>query len=78
MPAYSYDPYMYRLHKMNGGTFSNYTDKGYRPFTDEQLLKHLTGEQFIGIYPLLQNTIPHGLLLLILIRINGKRNVNHL
>ncbi len=55
MPAYSYDPYMYRLHKMNGGTFSNYTDKSYRPFTNEQLLKHLAGEQFIGIYPLLQN-----------------------
>ncbi|MBL4653921.1 MAG: DEAD/DEAH box helicase, partial [Flavobacteriales bacterium] len=55
MPAYSYDPYMYRLHKMNGGTFSSYTDKSYRPFTDEQLLKHLTGEQFIGIYPLLQD-----------------------
>ncbi|MCF6360511.1 MAG: hypothetical protein L3J29_07090 [Cyclobacteriaceae bacterium] len=46
MPAYSYDPYMYRLHKMNGGTFSNYTDKTYRPFTDEQ---------FIGMYPLLQD-----------------------
>jgi hypothetical protein len=55
MPAYSYDPYMYRLHKMNGGTFSNYASKTYRPFTDEQLLKHLTGEQFIGIYPLLQD-----------------------
>ncbi len=26
MPAYSYDPYMYRLHKRNGGTFKN--DKG--------------------------------------------------
>ncbi len=54
IPAYSYDPYMYRLHKMNGGTFSNYTDKSYRSFTDEQLLKHLMGEQFVGIYPLLQ------------------------
>jgi len=21
MPAYQYDPYLYRLHKMNGGTF---------------------------------------------------------
>jgi len=55
MPAYSYDPYMYALHKMNGGTFSNYTERSYRPFTDEQLLKHLTGEQFLGTYPLLQD-----------------------
>ena len=29
MPAYSYDPYMYRLHKQNGGTFKNYKDKTY-------------------------------------------------
>ncbi|MBL0026294.1 MAG: hypothetical protein IPO98_15470 [Saprospiraceae bacterium] len=25
-PCYSYDPYMYRFHKMKGGTFQNYTD----------------------------------------------------
>lgn len=23
MPAYQYDPYHYRAHKMNGGTFAN-------------------------------------------------------
>ena len=55
MPAYSYDPYMYRLHKMQGGTFKNYKDKSYLPLNDEQIYKHLTGSQFIGIYPLLQN-----------------------
>jgi len=55
MPAYSYDPYMYRLHKMQGGTFKSYKDKSYLPLNDEQIYKHLTGSHFIGIYPLLQN-----------------------
>ena len=27
MPAYFYDPYMYRAHKMKGGTFQNYNKK---------------------------------------------------
>ncbi|ELR69908.1 type III restriction enzyme, res subunit [Fulvivirga imtechensis AK7] len=54
MPAYHYDPYMYRLHKMKGGTFKDYKDKTYLPLTDQQLLKHFNGEQLIGIYPLLQ------------------------
>ncbi|TVR79390.1 MAG: DEAD/DEAH box helicase [Chitinophagaceae bacterium] len=55
MPAYYYDPYMYRLHRMNGGTFKDYKDKSYLPLNDKQLLKHFKGEQLIGIYPLLQN-----------------------
>ena len=55
MPAYSYDPYMYRLHKQNGGTFKNYKDKTYLKLDDYQLSKHLSGEKFIGIYPLLKN-----------------------
>lgn len=55
MPAYYYDPYMYRLHKMKGGTFKNYKDKTYLPLTDQQFLKHFKGEQLIGVYPLLQN-----------------------
>lgn len=53
MPAYYYDLYRYRAHKMKGGTFQNYTDKTYLRFTDEQLLRHLNGEQLIGLYPLL-------------------------
>lgn len=52
MPAYFFDPYRYRAHKMKGGTFQNYPDKTYLPFTDEQILKHLNGEQLVGIYPL--------------------------
>ena len=55
MPAYFYDPYLYKAHKMGGGTFQNYTDKTYLKFTDSELLKHLKGEQLIGIYPLLSD-----------------------
>ena len=55
MPAYSYDPYMYRLHKKRGGTFKNYKDKTYLPLTAQQLLKHINGEKLIGIYPLLKD-----------------------
>ncbi len=29
MSAYSYVPYMYRLHKQRGGTFKDYKDKTY-------------------------------------------------
>ena len=55
MPAYSYDPYMYRLHKMKGGTFKDYNDKVHLPLTDEELIKHFKGEQHIGGYPLLED-----------------------
>jgi superfamily II DNA or RNA helicase len=53
MPAYQFDPYMYRLHKMHGGSFKTYKDKSYLPLSNEQIAKHLNGEQLIGIYPLL-------------------------
>ena len=55
MPAYTYDPYLYRIHKMKGGTFKNYKDKTYSKLTDQEIRKHLQGEQFIGIYPLLKD-----------------------
>lgn len=55
MPAYRYDPYMFRLHKNKGGSFKNYADKSLLPLSDEQIMKHLRGEQFIGIYPLLKD-----------------------
>ncbi len=51
MLAYTFDPYMYKTHRIKGGTFQNFTRKHYQPFTDEQLIKHLSGKQFIGIYP---------------------------
>ncbi|QIY85186.1 DEAD/DEAH box helicase family protein [Chryseobacterium sp. NEB161] len=55
MPAYHYDPYQYRIHKMNGGTFANYPHKNYLPLTDNEIQKHLNGVQQIGVYPLLQD-----------------------
>lgn len=55
MPSYQYDPYHYRLHKMNGGTFANYSHKTYLPLTDNEIQKHLNGAKQIGVYPLLQN-----------------------
>jgi len=55
MPAYFYDPYRYRTHKIKGGTFQTYTDKTYLPLTDDQLAKHLSGNQLIGLYPLLHD-----------------------
>lgn len=55
MPAYFYDPYLYRIHKMNGGTFANYPHKTYLPLTENEIEKHLNGVQQIGVYPLLQD-----------------------
>jgi len=55
MPAYGFDPHRYRLHQIKGGTFQTFTDKTYQPLTDAHLIKHLKGEQVIGLYPLLQD-----------------------
>ena len=55
MPVYFFDPYRLRAHKMKGGTFQNYTDKTYLQLTDDQIVKHLNGEQVIGLYPLLSD-----------------------
>lgn len=55
MPAYFFDPYRYRTHKMKGGTFQNYPDKSYLQLTDDQIAKHLNGEQVVGLYPLLSD-----------------------
>lgn len=55
MPAYHYDPYMYRLHKQKGGAFKDYKDKTYLKLDGHQLSKHIKGEQFIGVYPLLKD-----------------------
>lgn len=54
-PAFHFDPYRYRMHKARGGTFQNYTEKEYQPLSDEQVAKHLAGEQLIGLYPLLKD-----------------------
>lgn len=59
MPAYQYDLYHYRVHKLNGGTFQNYPHKTYLPFSEHEINKHLNGVQQIGIYPLLQDNTSH-------------------
>jgi hypothetical protein len=38
MPAYQYDPYHYKNHKMGGGTFQNYADKTYLHGTNQFLV----------------------------------------
>ena len=55
MPAFFYDPYRYRAHKMNGGTFQNYLDKEHLVLSEREIEKHLNGEQNIGIFPLLKD-----------------------
>lgn len=59
MPAYQYDPYHYRVFKMNGGTFQNYPHKSYLPFTEYEIDKHLSGRHQIGVYPLLEDNTSH-------------------
>ncbi len=54
-PAYTFDPYHYKAHRMKGGTFQNYENKQYQTLTDGQIIKHLEGEQLIGLYPLLKD-----------------------
>ena len=53
MPAYHFDPYFYRSHKIKGGNYNDFQDKSYLPFNDEQIEKHLNGDYQAGIYPLL-------------------------
>ncbi len=53
-PAYFFDPYHYRMYKSGGGDFRNYTGKKHRPLSDQEITKHLNGEQIVGIYPLMQ------------------------
>ncbi|MCC5931535.1 MAG: DEAD/DEAH box helicase [Cyclobacteriaceae bacterium] len=55
MPACQFDPFIWRMHQMKGGKWSNFMEKTYLPLTDQPLLMHLNGQQFIGIYPLLQD-----------------------
>lgn len=55
MPVFSFDPHRYRQHQMKGGTFQTFADKKYQPLTDNHIIKHLKGEQVVGIYPLLQD-----------------------
>jgi hypothetical protein len=53
MPAYSYDRFRYRAHKIKGGTLKDFADKRLTPLSDEQIAQHVKGKQHIGLYPLL-------------------------
>jgi len=55
MPAYKVDWSDYRKHTATGGTFKDYTNKEYQPFTNEVMLRHFQGSETIGIYPLLED-----------------------
>lgn len=55
MPAFSFDPHRYKLHRAKGGTLQTFYDKTYKPLTNQELLRHLNGEQVVGLYPLLQD-----------------------
>lgn len=50
-PAYFYDRYRFRAHRINGGTFQNFEEKSYLKLSNEEIEKHLKGEQQIGLYP---------------------------
>lgn len=53
MPAYHFDPYRYKVHKMKGGTLSNFPEKTFQPLTEAQIYQHISASHLIGIYPLL-------------------------
>jgi hypothetical protein len=55
MPAVKVDPYRLKQHQIKGGTFKDFSEKEYKPLTEAEIEKHLQGEQFIGIYPLLKD-----------------------
>ena len=52
MPACPFDPYFYRMHKSKDG---NFNDKTYLTLTNNEIEKHLNGQKFIGVYPLLKD-----------------------
>ncbi|MEJ7912502.1 MAG: DEAD/DEAH box helicase family protein [Chitinophagaceae bacterium] len=54
-PAYILDWNEYKLHKTNGGTLKDFTNKHYAPLTEKRMLNHLEGKEIIGLYPLLQD-----------------------
>jgi hypothetical protein len=45
----------YSIHKANGGSLDGFPNKKYALLTEERLIRHLSGKEVIGIYPLLQD-----------------------
>ena len=55
MPAYLIDWNQFKTHKAKGGTLKDYKNKEYAPLTNQRILNHLSGNEIVGVYPLLQN-----------------------
>ena len=53
MPAYEVDWKAYNKHKAQGGNFKNFKEKEHTPLTLSAFEQHWSGEEMIGIYPLL-------------------------
>jgi len=45
----------FNAHKANGGRMATFKNKKLTPLSDEVILKHLTGQITIGIYPILED-----------------------
>src|SRR5258708_5694270 len=54
-PAYDMNWQEYSKHKAQGGSLDNFLNKKPIPLTDEKLVRHLSGKEILGIYPLLQD-----------------------
>jgi hypothetical protein len=52
MPAYDFNWDEFAIHKANGGTLKDFTNKSYSRLTEQRLLNHLSGREVIGLYPL--------------------------
>src|SRR5690606_28409002 len=55
MPAFSFDPHLYKLDLTKRATFQTFHYKTYKPLDEQELITHLVGVQVVGLYPLLPN-----------------------
>ncbi|MBI5412046.1 hypothetical protein HZA43_02610 [Candidatus Peregrinibacteria bacterium] len=54
-PAYEFSWHEFMAFKATGGTMKDFPNKKLLPFTPDVVDKHLSGQCFIGIYPLLDD-----------------------
>ena len=55
MPSYHLDSEEYGKHKERGGSLKDFQNKTYQILTEDKLIQHLSGNEIIGIYPLLKD-----------------------
>lgn len=53
MPAYDFNWEKFSEHKTRGGTLKNFPGKQFSKLTEKRIINHLSGEEVIGLYPLL-------------------------